>query len=137
VTATNCLNCSGNFTIIAPGTCGCAVGTYVSGTNNCSACNFRCATCSGTSTDCTTCPDTRNNSATGCPCNEGYFEVNNVAACTACDPACTACTSLTNCQNCVSGRVKQGNNCICEDHYYSPTGSICLPCHYSCDSCSA
>lgn len=87
-------------------TCTCISQNYYDTTSNsCLACNYRCASCSASSS-CDTCSPVNfrtNNPAASpfCSCLSGYYEVSNQPVCLQCDIKCLTCASAsTNCVSC-------------------------------------
>lgn len=68
-------------------------------------------------------------------CPAGTYLISNDSLCVICDVTCATCSTATSCDTCAVNRVKLLNGtCVCKDYYYDYNG-VCMPCHYSCQSC--
>lgn len=147
-TPTICSTCVSNRILGSGGTCNCPAGTNPSPLGPCITCLAQCATCDST-VSCLTCKVVDGTTPTNrvttpaqglCPCNEGFFD-NGVAVCATCSPQCRTCsgTALT-CTSCKlnSNTWLDGSACRCLSGFApSPTTpGTCVPCHYTCLTCS-
>lgn len=134
----------------------CNDGTYA---NNgvCEVCDFKCATCIGSSTNCISCPDGQllykggcwaacpaillSNTGTGgasCvdECPAGFWKYSN-SECAPCSPQCTTCSGgPDNCTSCLHGAVASKGTCSvnCGENEFNFHGT-CVSCSESCYGC--
>lgn len=81
-----------------------------------------------------------------CRCALQYYQPAGNAGCIACHSSCVTCNGagINNCTSCDSSpaigtnRVLINGACQCVNKYYPESSEAygCLPCHYSCMSCS-
>lgn len=150
-----CLGCSGNLVLnvlsLNPnaGECisSCPPGKSSDG-SHCILCDASCDTCDPNEpTKCLTCSSGRftlDNGTISCllSCPSGYYAGTN-DKCKKCDPACLECDDAgnDNCIECINGYDFYGNptrrceRCI-SSTIYNTTERKCLPCHFSCESCT-
>ena len=114
----------------------------------CIQCHYSCEKCNGhRSTNCTACSAglvlVDNRCETECP--DGTFELNGVCqSAGACDTPCVTCSSdPSHCLSCDPNSLTplvQAENGTCLDasciEGYFASGSSCMPCDYSCATCS-
>ena len=150
-TTNECLTCytSTQHRVINGSSCDCqTIGYYDNGlTDICQACSITCLTCNFSSTSsCLTCNTTAYrtfDNAGSCPCNVGYYDGGG-STCLKCAYSCVTCNggAGSNCLTCPSlattFRNMSSGSCNCINGYYnSGTNVTCLPCLYSCATCSA
>lgn len=124
----------------------------------CQVCDFKCATCLGSSTNCISCPsgqllykggcwatcpaillsDTKSGTASSCveTCPDGFYKVSETE-CSACSAQCTTCNGgPDNCTSCLQGSVSTNGTCTvkCGENQFSFQG-ICVACSSSCYGC--
>lgn len=137
----DCTNCNASahrILSVASGTgaCNCMDGYFDNGVELCSACNYKCLTCTS-STACVTCDSTkfRQQSLPNCPCMSGYFD-NSTATCAACPYYCTTCSSATVCTSCDATRTSS-TTCPCKTGYYNDgVNRVCPACMITCVTCN-
>ncbi len=80
-----------------------------------------------------------------CVCADHYYDTGNLSTgnviCNICDITCDNCVSTaTTCTSCIGAnqRYLLNSSCVCTDGFYNPVvpNASCLPCHYSCLTCS-
>eukprot|EP00828_Plagiopyla_frontata_P044041 TRINITY_DN7064_c0_g1_i1.p2 TRINITY_DN7064_c0_g1~~TRINITY_DN7064_c0_g1_i1.p2 ORF type:complete len:248 (+),score=42.83 TRINITY_DN7064_c0_g1_i1:768-1511(+) len=113
----------------------------------CTACNYTCLTCNGTSSsDCLTCNSSnfRSFSSNKCDCDPRYYDDGtDNPKCQPCNYSCYACSGNleTQCTDCYANdhrHLNNSNQCICDYYYYDDgtENSICQPCNHTCLTCN-
>ncbi|EGR33445.1 leishmanolysin family protein, putative [Ichthyophthirius multifiliis] len=139
--ATTCQAClspnflDGNSCVIT-----CPAGKWPNTANKqCTACLFKCATCSN-ATDCDTCFGNRVGTTCECPAYS-YNNLNYRQACIECSTisiGCSTCNATT-CQACLSTHFLDGNSCViaCPAGKWGNTANRqCTACLFKCATCS-
>ncbi|EAS04000.3 EGF-like domain protein (macronuclear) [Tetrahymena thermophila SB210] len=146
----SCTSCDsvGDLRVLQGTQCQCILGTYDAGISTCQPCHYSCQSCVQDSQfDCLSCLSGQyrqyNSQSKQCACQSGFYD-SGQKVCKQCDPTCFTCSgpSNTNCLSCSSAQNYREFNplqgtCNCMSGYYNdPIQSRCLPCHYSCATCS-
>ncbi|KAL4470077.1 hypothetical protein ABPG72_008736 [Tetrahymena utriculariae] len=129
--------------------CQCQLGTYDAGISTCQPCHYSCQSCFQDSQfDCLSCLSGQyrlyNSQTKQCACQSGFYDKLGEKICKQCDPTCFTCKGpqRTDCLSCSSTQNYREFNplqgtCNCMRGYYNDSAqSRCLPCHYSCATCS-
>lgn len=139
-TPTVCDSCVTGATVGNASLCVCNSGFYQNGAL-CTACHYRCLTCS-VGTVCNACSDTTTrNLANNCSCIDGYFDA-GAAVCSKCSSLCKTCTAASTCTSCFTenNRVLSNNLCVCKTGFYQVVHSngtlSCEPCDAKCTRCT-
>jgi hypothetical protein len=121
---TPCNSCSGSVTSCTS----CLAGFYKTG-STCPECDPKCAACSAAgATTCTACFEGSTLVGNDClpSCRDGEFQLSPTSPCLICNSNCLTCDATnpngSNCLSCFKGTYLAGNQC--------------LPCHWSCESCT-
>ena len=118
-------------------------GYYDAGVDTCSACSYKCLTCTNAIT-CVTCAGGITRSGLpNCTCTAKYYDDGSSASCLSCNYTCTTCINAISCSTCNSGNdhrsLSQATGlCACQNRYYD-SGlfvSVCASCHATCLTCT-
>jgi hypothetical protein len=118
-------------------------GYYDAGVDTCSACSYKCLTCTNAIT-CVTCAGGITRSGLpNCTCTAKYYDDGSSASCLSCNYTCTTCINAISCSTCNSGidhrSLSQATGlCACQNRYYD-SGlfvSVCASCHATCLTCT-
>ncbi|KAL4442387.1 hypothetical protein ABPG74_005728 [Tetrahymena malaccensis] len=146
----SCTSCDSvsDLRILQGTQCQCQLGTYDAGVSICQPCHYSCQSCVQDSQfDCLSCQSGQyrlyNSQTKQCACQSGFYD-SGVKICKQCEPTCFTCKGpqKTDCLSCSSTQSYREFNplqgtCNCMNGYYNdPAQSRCLPCHYSCATCS-
>ncbi|EAR87724.2 bowman-birk serine protease inhibitor family protein (macronuclear) [Tetrahymena thermophila SB210] len=136
VNGTACTSCAAGRD---PPNCDCQYGKYSDANGVCQPCHPNCLSCSGPgSNQCIQCSPNRV-SPPYCNCPIGTFSITNQVTCPRCDPTCLTCNgpNPNNCTSCdTSNRILSGNQCVCQDGYFSNIYGQCQQCSSFCAKCS-
>ena len=153
IITSNCTSCNSTaYRLLQSSACACQQHFYDNLAELCLACDYTCSTCV-MAAKCSSCNATIQriaDSSTGkCKCSNMFWDDGLNEVCQACEPTCFTCLNMDNCTSCNSTRNRLLNSttdffktsspyCVCLYRYYSPTPTQdCLPCHYSCQVCTA
>ena len=151
VTCTNaitCASCSSSLhrVLNSSNLCECQSGYYLSSSGVCLACDSLCSTCTKATT-CTICKvglyRIMNSTTSLCTCKTSYVLNTTSNLCMGCQYSCQSCVTghddqCSTCNTTAFRLYTAGTRqCECKVGYYDDGSNVlCLPCSYSCKSCS-
>lgn len=71
--------------------CECEAGYYDTGVADCSTCDYKCYTCTGSPTGCVICRDPQNRVPPNCDCEDGFYDDGENGDCEKCHHKCETC----------------------------------------------
>lgn len=124
----------------------CDSGYYLTGSNDCAACDSPCSTCGLNSQDCTNCQAGYHlNPANVAPkclidCSPGFYADTSSNTCFPCLAPCASCTGPSTCTSCLPTYTMTDSACQiqCSSGFYRDSSlNICTPCISPCATCNS